>query len=230
MNINEKNLDTIIQNYVHGRLNDVEASEFEEYFLSNPNVIEQVETTQSLHMGLLEAEKTAFQQTADSIKVSNTSTIKSTDSFYQKLLNLVSIPVPAFAVIAMAAILLPMALENFNNQNQTSEVSLINFSTQATRSSDQGITIDLSNSNNSSAILIKLKKVDYPFYKLKLINTNSNKSAWESQEFQVSALRDKLVTLPNLSSLGKVNVEVYGIDNDSQETKVDFCHYNETCR
>ena len=226
------NIDTMIQNYVLGRLNDAQAAEFEEYFLSNPDLIEQIETAQLMHAGLLQAEQLTLQKSADSNTTAINSPKKSKQlsakPWYEKLRNLIFIPVPAFAVMAMAAVMLPMALQNSNNLKQNSNISLINFSTQTTRSTNQGVTIDLSENNQNMAMLVKFKSVDFPNYKLKLIPIGESNPVWESELFQLSSLRDKLISLPS-NSYGKVSVEVVGIDDNLNESEVEFCHYSEIC-
>ena len=63
MNIKDENLDDLIQNYAFGRLNDTQASEFEEYFISNPELVEKIELAQYMRTGLIEAEKTVSEHT-----------------------------------------------------------------------------------------------------------------------------------------------------------------------
>lgn len=233
MNTKYNNIDTVIQDYVLGRLNDAKATEFEEFFLSNHEVAEQVESAQLMHAGLQELEKRSRQSSINYSKAEaknrQNTILKSEKSLFEKLLGLLTIPVPAFAMIAMVAVLSPMALQSLNGDNSNSNISLVNFSTQTTRSTNEVISIDLSNRNGDSALLIKLKSVEFPNFKLKLIPIGELNPVWESEPFKPSALRDKLVTLPS-GSLGKVQVEVVGIDDTLNETIVEFCHYSENCK
>lgn len=229
MNTKYNNIDTVIQNYVRGRLNDADATEFEEFFLSNPEIAEQIETAQLMRAGFIEIEKSGLQNSISNNKAESKNSQKCEKSLLEKFLGLVSIPVPAFAMIAMTAILLPMALQGLNGNTTNTNISLVNFSTQTTRSTSDPITINLSDRNENSALLIKLKSVAFPNYKLKLIPIDEVNAVWESEPFKPSPLRDKLVALPN-REFGRVTVEVVGIDDTLNETIVEFCHYSESCK
>ncbi len=223
----------MVQSYVMGTLNDAQTSEFEEFFLSDPEVAEQVESAQLLRAGLQEMDRNEVQiseATSDANAKIKGQTVRDTNkSLFEKLIGLISIPVPAFAVIAMAAIMSPLALQGLSGSKPNSEINLISFSTDATRSASNSVSVYLSDTYGSSAVLIKLKTIDFPIYKLKLISIGDNDPVWESEPFQPSPLRDKLVSLPS-NIFGEFYVEVVGINDKSQEQTVEFCHYSETCK
>lgn len=212
--------------YVFGQMSEDEAQAFEAYFLAKPDVLDIVEATQEMHFGLI-----ANEQMQAETETTNSAEVQPSESAIAKLLGWLAVPVPAFAVLAMAAVLSPFALNGLSSNTQLdNEIVLMNFSTMATRSTDKRhAEIDLSQANGQSAVLVKVKSVEHKDYKLKLVSIDALKPVWVSELFQMSALRDALVTIPKLKNVGISKLELVGINPDQTETAVRFCHYSESC-
>jgi len=219
------------QRYVLGQMSEADAQEFEAYFLSKPDILELIEVTQELHLGLKESNAMASQ----SVSSESDSKNKMRNSVFGQLTRWLSIPVPAFAVLALVALFSPLVLNGISSSNSldtglVSDVELVNFSTTTTRSSQaNNPTINLSGISGNAALMIKVKSVKHKEYRLKLISVEASKPVWTSKPFQVSALRDHLVTIPKLNVQDDLSIEVTGINADSSETPVVFCHYSEVC-
>lgn len=219
------------QQYVLGQMSESDAQAFEAYFLSEPDIQDLVEVTQELHLGLKESSAMANES---AVSESDTR-VETRNSVFGRLTGWLSVPVPAFAVLALAVLCSPLILNGISSNNSldanlVSNVELINFNTTATRSSQAGRpTINLSGISGSAALLIKVKSVKHKEYRLKLLLSEASEPAWVSEPFQVSALRDHLVTIPKLNVQDDLSIEVTGINPDSSETSVVFCHYSEVC-
>jgi len=108
-------------------------------------------------------------------------------------------------------------------------IELVGFSTLATRGAQLQSDIDLSQVNGRAAVMIKLKEVQYQFYVL-TVSSLDGQHIWQSDNFQVSALKDKLILLPNTLDESAIKIQVSGLEKDSSKTAVKFCHYSEVCR
>lgn len=218
MNTLYNDLEKTVQRYVLGKLSESEAIEFEEYYLSNPDIIEMVETAQNMNLGL------AHEPAAMHAEIAN-----SQNSFLQKLFGWLSVPIPAYAVLAAAAVFTPLAVNNLGFDKPSEQIALANFSTATTRGIKQ-TGINLAGAAGTFALMIKLKQIDYPYYKLKIYRPAEAKPVWVSNQFQVSALRDQLIVIPDQAKINNATVEVVGVDSEFNEAVVEFCHYSEVCR
>ena len=223
MNLDNKDLEEVVQRYVLGQLSSTDTEAFEEYFLSRPDVIEMVETVQNIHVGMEMAERNAATRHSPAPRPGK-------PAWVQWLSDWFAVPVPAFAVVLMALVIVPPALQGLRTESGPTAMQLVNFSTDTTRSAGQAVTVDLSQTTGNAALLIKLKSVDFARYKLKLIADGEDDPMWISDPFQVSALRDHLVVLPDTIRPVKARIEVVGLSDPGGETPVEFCHYSETCR
>ena len=215
-----KDIEITVQRYVLGQLSDSESDSFEEYFLPKPELVEMVETVQKMHLGLEAADRSVPRVAIEKVKAFS----------IQRLIDWLSVPVPAFAVLLVALVATPLAFQSFNPQDRSNEIVMVNFSTDVTRGVEPVRLVDLSNVKGDSALMVKLKSVQYPHYRLKLIPISGEEPLWVSEPFQVSALRDHLVVVPKGVGVSKAKIEVVGIDDNTKEIKVEFCHYSEVCR
>ncbi len=213
-------IEKTVQEYVLGKLSLSDAEEFEAYFLANPEIIEMVEVAQEVHLGLVTLNKRTSLERVEA---------RSGKSIVTKLVALFSAPVPAYAT-ALALMVVIMGSQLFENSQDEliSEIHLARFSTEATRSSSKKLMIDFSKHNKSVGIFIKVARVDYRHYVLRL--TGNDDAVWQSKPFEMSALKDALILVPQGVVKGSQSVEVIGVSGAGQETSVEFCNYNERCR
>jgi len=220
MKLNLEDLESTVQSYVLGTLSESHAQEFEAYFLSRPDVIEMIEHAQQIHLGL-EAQFGGEE--------AKTAVVVQSKPLMQRLLGYLTVPVPAFAVILMAAFLSPLAINSFDSKPLGGDIEIVNFSTLTTRSAIRMPALDLSNVQGNAALMVKVKSVKHQYYKVKLTAAGSSVPLWTSEAFEVSSLRDHLVLLPEYVLLADLTVDVVGINADLSETSVEFCHYSEVC-
>jgi len=218
-------IQTTVQQYVLGKLSEIESDEFEAYFLSQPDIIEMVELEQTFQAGLQASESHA------QIGEEPSSTAVHTTSWLSKLGQLVSIPIPAYAVAALAAISF-LSFNPLETQNQTSSLDfeLARFSTAVKRGEESQVSINFSEYDNAVGLFIKLQEVTHRDYKVTLVSTDSGEISWESEPFQVSSLKDQLVVIPNGVVTGDQIIEVAGINSGGENENVRFCNYSEPCR
>ena len=223
LNKNFMDTESAIQRYIVGRMSNSEAEDFEAYFLANPELVEQVEIAQSISIGLANR--------PENIVSTDTASNKRDGTLFDKMVGWLTIPVPAFAVLALAAILSPLAFNGMStvSPGQDQNIELLSFSTAATRSAKQQSVIDLSGVEGQAALMVKVKSIKHPNYKLKLVRDKDAETAWTSEAFQVGALRDHLVLLPSSLKGQKYRMEVVGVAPDLTESQVEFCHYSEVC-
>ena len=215
-------LENTIQQYVLGKLSESQAEEFEAYYISNPDIIEMVEITQNIQIGL----ENSKQSTS---RVSQTDS-GTDESLMQRLMGWISVPMPAYATLALAVLLSPLIFIGINQSENTAELTLLNFSTEQTRGAAPTAIIDLSNVTGPAGILVKLKRLSHPQYKLKMLVDDAPTAIWSSKPFTVGALRDRLVLVPTKVPRSKLTIEVIGLNSDGTEQAVEFCHYSEVCR
>jgi hypothetical protein len=214
-------IETSVRNYVLGKMTDDETDQFEEYYLSNPDIIEMVEITQNIHIGLQNAE---LSQAAEP----NVNPVP--NKWLRTLINWVSIPMPAYAAVALAIVAGPLAMNSFYTSSNIDTMNVANFATVATRGAKAPIEIDLSELNQPTGVFVKVRQVDYQYYILKLTAADSAQVNWVSEPFEVSSLRDKLLVIPDSVERSNVAISVYGIEREGIETPVEFCHYSEVCK
>ncbi len=212
-------LENTVQQYVLGQLSESQAEEFEAYYLSNPDIIEMVEITQNIQIGLDNSSQ-AERYTESSSK----------QPFMQRLIGWISVPMPAYATLALAVLLSPLIFKGITQPENTAEMTLLNFSTEQTRGAIPTATIDLSNITGPAGILVKLKRLSHPQYQLKMLVDEGSSVVWKSEPFTVGALRDRLIPVPNEVPRNKLTIEVVGLNSDGTEQAIEFCHYSEVCR
>ena len=222
MNNPYPDLETTVQNYVLNRLSTKEAEEFEEYYLSNPEIIAMVETVQNIQIGLQNAKQALKHETVISSSGVNR-------GWWRTIVAWISVPVPAYLTVGAVMLAAPLA---YNSRQQTSsleQLALVNFSTDVTRSSSAPLEFDLSTVQGTPAVFVKVKRVEHQHYVLKVNASGSGHTIWSSKPFAVSSLRDKLVVLPTTAKQDNVTIKLFGIEQDGIETLVEFCHYSEVC-
>ncbi len=215
-------IEKTVQDYVLGKLSDKDSDEFEAYFLGQPDIVEMLATAQRMHVGM------------SSIELNNSELkrqyVRSYGGLF-KIKKFISMPIPAYAVAAIVATVIAGQL-GFNRADQSVpfDFELARFSTEAKRGVAKKITLNFSEFDKSIGLFIKLKEVSYPNYKVRLVSSESGDRSWESELFQVSSLRDKLVLIPSHVATGSQIISVFGVANDGTETPEVFCNYSEVCR
>ena len=240
MKADNLDIESLVQNYVLGRMTDTEINEFEEYFLSKPEIIEMLEIAQTICMSeavpdvnlntdaLGQVNERALSQaylTDDSARTPTTGDV----SLLERIKHWIAIPVPAGALAACFIFSIALSFLPSEKAVGPENMLIASFSTQLTRSSASNATIDLRNPNGDSALFIKLKRVDYANYRLKILDDATKKEEWVSKLFSVSSLRDKFIALPKHAAIGNARVLVYGVSESGEEFNVSFCHYSEVC-
>jgi hypothetical protein len=223
MNNPYPDLETTVRDYVLNRLSDKETEEFEEYYFSNPEIIEMVDAVININIGLENAKQplnVEFVKPAGS----------SDKDWLRTLVSWISVPVPAYLAIVMVMVAAPLAYKGLSPSNFPDQLALVSFSTDVTRSADTPLELDLSDLQGAPAIFVKVKRVEHKYYVLKVNASDSDHSIWSSEPFKVSSLRDKLVVLPAAVKKDQVTIKVFGIEQDGIETSVEFCHYSEVCK
>lgn len=213
-------IEKTVQAYVLNKLSDQEAEDFEAYFLGDADIVEMVETAQRMHIGL---------KSSDTRSQARSNETHSKNGFLGILFEMISVPVPAYVMAAslmIAIVVLPIFYNSGGGAQP--ELQLARFSSEATRSGSKKVMIDFSNQTSTIGIFVKVAQVDYRDYRLRLRGTNDD--IWQSEPFQMSALKDALVLVPQGVVNGSQIVEVIGISQEGHETEVEFCNYNERCR
>lgn len=207
-----KDLESVVQKYVLGRLTDAEQEEFEAYYLARPDVIDMVETASAIneHAASYAGKQENFITT-----------------FFRDLLS-----PRAFAYGLMLAV--GVGLGSFislpnNDRVYAPSIELVSFSTEVTRSAKNGVSINLTQLEKDAGLLIKVKKVDYPMYQARLVDPNSKKVLWESDQFSFSASKDFLLVIPNAATMGTPNLIIDGLNSKEVREAIEFCHYKESC-
>jgi len=210
-------LESTIQQYVLGRMSEAEVEDFEDYYFDKPEIIEMIETMQNIHAGL-----------QSSVLANDEDSYLNESSIFDKFVNLVSTPVPAYAFMAvLAGVLL---LPNLLGDGNVTEPTLVHFSTTAMRSSTSAAYVDLSQVSGPTVIIIKLPSIAHEYHALQLIDGDTGKLAWTSDRFQVGSLNESLVFLPESLQRQRFELRVIGIRQDDTTKQVSFCHYSEACR
>lgn len=239
MKLENLDIESLVQNYVLGRMSDAEVDEFEEYFLSNSEVIEMIEISRVIHVNAQYPVSSASLANDDmnnegvtSSRPVDPSQVRSKNGsnggLIERIKGWITIPVPAGALAASCVLALGLSTL-LSEPSGPEDVLIASFSTQATRSHSSGAAIDLSNPSGTSALFIKLKSADYALYRVKIIDANTNVEKWVSNDFSVSSLRDKFIPLPQHAAIDNANVSVFGLSDSGEELSVMFCHYSEVC-
>ena len=218
MNTPYHDLESTVQRYVLGKLTEAEAQEFEAFYLSNPELIEMVEAAQNIQIGL-----------ANEPLINTKRSPQKRDSWVQTVTGWLTVPVPAFAVLAIAAIVAPLLLTGGGINITPQQITLVSFTTSTTRGLESVKSIDLT-TEGTTALMIKLKTASHPQYKLKVFKAGENDPIWISNKFQVSGLLDQLVVIPDQAKINNATIVVVGVDKQANESPVEFCHYSELCR
>jgi len=212
--------------YLRGQLSDKELEMFEVYLMEDPSVLERLELEQVFTQTLKDKEE--FESAAEMSAVETIDAAileQSKVSLLQRFIAWICVPIPAYASLMLAVGAASIVAIRPNSE----PIELVGFSTLATRGAQLQSDIDLSQVNGRAAVMIKLKEVQYQFYVL-IVSSLDGQHIWQSDNFQVSALKDKLILLPNTLDESAIKIQVSGLEKDSSKTAVKFCHYSEVCR
>lgn len=232
MNIDSTNIETLAKRYVLGQLDEGQAEEFETYYFSRPELIEMVDAIQKIHIGM---ENTEFATVYADQALAGPST---THSLVNKLAGWIKSPMPGYALAATIALvafgpatLLSSLSSSSKDTSSLGELQLVRLDTSSVRSANAVQTINLSvPDGKSAALLVRVKDVEFPNYRLKVSSSDKSELLWASKSFHfASGSRDYLFVVPSEAALDNVHVELFGINQKSQELSVPFCNYTEAC-
>jgi len=230
MIIDSTNIETWIKRYVLDQLDESQAEEFENYYLARPDVIEKIAAAQKIKLGL---EVLESDSEANSTCIDNVVTARSREhSLLARILGWMTVPVPSYAMLAALAILGPLALNNtaFNQVASDSDIQLVRLDAPSVRSFETTKGVNLSVVGKQTAVVVRVKGVDYPKYKLSINATGSESSLWSSDFFAfASGARDHLILIPPHAAIDSANVQLFGVNEQGQEIEVSFCNYTEAC-
>jgi len=225
------NLEETIQAYVLGNLLEGEKSEFEEYFLTKPEIIDQIKVAQNISV-LADLEDDLTMQTTQA------NVPKSEKGFTLKMLSgWFTIPIPAYVALGVVALITPMIANQFAEQ-RVDQIELVAFSSSATRGESKNnlhefdVIIDLSNLKGNSAIMLKVTPDVKQSYLLEVYDASVAYSGpvWTSSPITIkSGTRDQIVMLPKFARFQNAKIRVLGKKHDGSYSAVRFCHYSEVC-
>ena len=225
------NLEETIQAYVLGNLSVGEKDEFEEYFLTRPEIIDQIQIAQKVNV------LADFENDQSHTNAHTTAQTTKKERTLDKLLGWLTVPIPAIATVAAIALLTPMLANQFASR-EIGQIELAAFSSSVTRGESQSnsnqfdIAIDLSTLGENAAIMIKVTPDFKQSYRLEVYNASEPKLGpiWKSPSFSVkSGTRDQIILLPDSVKIPDANLRILGKEQDGSFRAVKFCHYSETC-
>ncbi|MFT6328863.1 MAG: hypothetical protein ACJAYN_000790 [Bermanella sp.] len=215
----------VIRRYLRDQLNSEDSEAFEIYLVENPNMVDQLELDQIM---------------VDGFKLQGNLGESDASGLINSLMNAISRPVPIYAPALMFIALLPFFYLSQNIGVPQSEVTLVNYSTETVRGNaagpDNRITsrlVEPKTTSDSMAVLIKLQPrtvKTYLEFLVILSDGDTHNPLWESQKFEPTALRDKLIVIPHDLTLSNTRLEVFAIDDKGDRIPVNFCHYSKVCR
>jgi len=225
MTVDYNDIESVVQQYVTGSLSEYDQEEFEIFFLDKPDIIEMVNLAQKMHIGLSQNNPTPMQN------------IALNPSWITGIMSKALTPAPAHLVgllLGMLVIGLPAYHLRENSSPAVTSYPVLAFSTAATRGSDindprfkkSDFKLDYVN------FFFKLAEINFPRYRVELIDSSTQKMIWQSGEFHAktfSALRDKSLIVPIKEIEQNFEFQLYGLSESNGWTPVSFCHYSERC-
>ncbi|MEM8501229.1 MAG: hypothetical protein AAF542_24660 [Pseudomonadota bacterium] len=226
--------DLLVEKYVLNLLTAEEAENFEAAYLSDPKLIEEIETARHLHRGLKAIEYKLAEKSHSESKSSSGSLVNSIKSMF-------SAPVPSFALVLAAALGgLTHYFISFNDP-QTQELKILSFDSSGTarKRGKSNTTPNQTPANEASfkipldennlAVSVKIKEVLHDRYVV-VVQSTDDIVSFESTTLKANNNRDIFVSLPSEKYVGRTfNIKVYGLNEDGTKSRVSFCHYSEAC-
>lgn len=232
MNITTENLQQIVQQYVLGQLGEDQAGEFEEYFLSRPDVAEQVEIAQAMQIGLATLEDEQGESPFAGLDANLAGDGVSSSGFaLSSILHKLFVgPAPSFAMAALIAVMLPMAFKSAPVSDAPVDAELVRFDVNPVRSALNGNAVDLSTDGRYAAVMVRVPEVVYPQYRAKVVSAENGNTLWQSDDFSFkSGSRDHLLLVPPKAAQASVTLTLLGVTPEGKEVSVDYCGYTDAC-
>ena len=222
MSTTHNDIETMVRDYVLGRLSDEEAEEFEAYFLGHADLVKMVSDFQTMQIAISGVEES---RQAELVKVSSSST---SSTLLSRLKGVFTVPVPAYSVAALMAASFIGSQQVLNTIPSQNELQIARFTTAATRGKnlDQEVVINFSEYGGDVGLFLKVPEVNYQYYRVRLIAQNDGTDVWESTDFEFSALRDHLLVIPSKEISG---VRIVKLVAGEENEFVSFCAYSEVC-
>jgi len=219
MNQFKTDIESTIQKYLRKELSDEQLEQFEDHFVDKPEIIEKIELGLKIMSGLNSAnEQDLLEAVAQP---------KRAGMIIKRLLGWLFIPTPAYVSVLVCSVM-AVTLLVFNTP-MPSHPNLIGFSTAQTRNAAKSVMIDLSSERRFRAVFIKLPKVAYRHYRLRVTEPVTEKLIWLSEPFTFSALRDQMIFLPDELVHAQAKIELLADVPNQAPLSVRFCHYSEVC-
>lgn len=232
MNIDSTNIETLVKRYVLNQMDESQAEAFESYYLARPDVVEKIAAAQKIRLGLEVLASESSTKTNNVLTENRIAAESDESSLITRLLAWMTVPVPSYAMLAALAILAPLALNNnASNKIRTDNgIHLVRIDAPSVRSFEESKGVDLTANGKQPAIIIRVKSVDYPQYKLSVSANGEKTSLWNSGWFEfASGTRDHLIVIPSQAAIGSANVHLFAVNEQGEEIEVPFCNYTEAC-
>lgn len=219
MNSFEDDIESVIKRYVFKQLSEIEASAFEDYFVSRPDIVSKIEVAQKIQIGL-------------SVKRGSYDTAKKKESVLQKLNRWLFFPIPGGA-IAVSLLLSLIGIQQMTKSNYGDlSLNIVDIGVPVERSGVEIRGVNFRPSDKRAAFILRVPSVKYPKYVVQILDVkNKDKLVWQSTEFTFSSgKRDQLIEIPEEAAIISAKVVLLGIDADQIETATLYCNYTEICK
>ncbi len=213
MEMDQMAKDQTIERYLLKQMDDDEASDFEAYFLSNRECLEQLEMTSKLYDGLKHSEKTKQSSVAT---VKNRLPASNDDVWWRKKL-------PVWATAAMLLVFMTPSVylyqENKEYTLPQSTLSVISLPVSTTRSAEKSETIiELSGGRTIFSVYLdtELEGMSFPNYQFSIRKLSSTSKEWKSSKLMLD-INDMLYVDLGTSFLtwGEYEYNILGRENNS---------------
>ena len=226
MQIDKENLVRLANEYASGSMSNADAEQFEEYFLSRPDVLDLVERAQTT---MIESNKRDHQAEQDGGM-----------TWFGELISNLSQPTltPIFSASLVFVALIGQGLLLSGFGSRADEIRLAGFTTAKTRTASMEqpsryvAKTDLrSVANEAVAVMVKFTQEVEQEYKLQVFDSmNLERPVWESDLFVArSGNRDQIVSIPTVARIDNASIKVLGRSEGAPFKYVQFCHYSEAC-
>jgi hypothetical protein len=208
MNTKNDMHDPRVDRYVNGQMTEQEAAEFETYFLDQPEIIEQIELTQALKLGLLQAKLDAAESASSQQPSSG-----GQESWWQRFF---SVHGSTGWVTAFASLALVVVAQSFYFTRQIDQLSAPQANTPVlvlsqTRGNAPAGVIFLNDNIRWFALELELDWPQADWYSLTVSDDESGKTITQVEKLSVSSNDTVIVSLPADSfSQGEYDLAVKG--------------------
>ncbi|WDE04830.1 hypothetical protein SG34_026545 [Thalassomonas viridans] len=202
----------LIERYILRQMTEEEASEFEAFYLSNQECLDQLELAQRLFQGL-----EMIAETPDVEPEPKVREIASHKSWWRR-----EVPAWSLAASLLLAILPSGYLYQTLSQQSfpDSNISVVNLSLSELRGAEQALTIKRDNKQVilSAYIDTELENMDFQMYGFQLKNLNSATPVWQLAELQLT--NDGMLYIDlgkNYLKAGSYEFDLFGLSGGDRQ-------------